>query len=74
MKMIELGRYHEYSYVPIDKENGTGYVESNERVVIFRNQYGERHVLIPLNIRSKSMIFMFIFGVLAGVILGKVIF
>jgi len=70
----EMYRFHEYSYMPIDKENGTGYIESNERVVILNNQYGERFILISLSVRSTSMIFMFIFGVLAGVILGKVLF
>lgn len=64
-------RMHEYSYMPVD---GAGYIESNERVVVFQNQYGERFILLPLKIRSTSMHFMFIFGVLAGVILGKVIF
>lgn len=65
-----------YSYMPVDQgsssigdcsNNGYGYfIDSDDRILYFRNQYGERFTLVSRKIIRSSLLIFFICGFLLG--------
>ena len=68
-----------YSYMPIDSEastcdnevyRGYGYfIDSDERLLRFRNQYNEKFALVSVKVMRLAIII----ATIAGIIIGKVV-